>query len=169
MSVPLRCLVPPSFVAVDLDVAPAERAHALLPPGANPRLGRQVEAFAVRLRASRARYAAIAVLPTGRPGYFAITEPAGAPPDLDTLAERLTGSGELREAELPCGRAIGVTEHASIRTGSGNQVLQVVQEHAWVRHPAGPLLAFTLGTADDRRRQEHLELFTDVLTTVRFS
>lgn len=168
MSVPFRCRVPPSFVPVDLDVSPAERADALLPDDADPLLSHHLEAFVERLRALRGRYAAVAVLPTGRPGYFAITEPTGVPPDLNALAEHLAATTEVREADLPCGRAIGVTEYATIRTRAGRDI-QVVQEHAWTRHPEGPLLGFTLGTVDDRRRTELVDLFSTILATVRFS
>lgn len=140
------------------------------PTTAGPRPTRGGEAFTRHLQALGACYAAVFVLPPGRAGYFAITEPAGVPADLPALAAHLgTAPGwEVRPVELPCGPAVTCTEYA--RISGGRDRVDAVQEHAFAVHPRdGRLVAFTMGVQDDQRRPEHAHLFTEILYTVSFS
>jgi hypothetical protein len=146
MTVPVRCRVPASFRPVDLAGG---------------------EEFARQLLAVNAGFAAVFVAPPGQPGYFAITEPTGVPPDLDGLADNLAvhPDADVRQIELPCGPAVTCVEYARV----GQPRVDVVQEHAFAVHPAtGTLVAFTLGVHDAHRRPEYAHLFGEILRTVVF-
>jgi hypothetical protein len=149
--------VPTSFVPIDLNATPDERTRAV--PG--------LDAFIAQLRAGRTSYAALFLAPPDRSGYFAISEPAGAPPDLDLLAARLAGSVEVRRVDLPCGPAVTLTEQTS--TDDTGAPRPAVHEHALVLHPTGnQIVAFTLATSDATRQPEHAHLFAEILSTVTF-
>lgn len=122
--------------------------------------------MALVLRAASAVYVAFLEVAPDRPGFFAITEPDGVPPDLDRLAADLSGSGQSRRVELPCGPAVTITEFG--RYGVGGQV-PVVQEHALVVHPDDRrVVVFTLGAAGTERSPEQAHLFAEILATVSF-
>lgn len=163
---PVNFQVPAGFTPVDLTVSPAGRAAAVragLPavPGVDDVVARH-EVFAQGLLASRACYGAVFMLPPRRPAYFAITEPDGAPADLAALAARLPG--DVRPVELPCGPALTCTEHVRL---PGEPAL--VQQHAFVDHPAGRVVVFTLGVQDGERRAADAHLFAEILSTVSFT
>lgn len=160
---PVTCQVPKYFMAIELG-GPAERAAAVLAgvSGGGDLVAR-TEAFAQELLANHSCYGALFALPPGRPAYFVITEPQGMPADLAALSTHLPG--EARSVELPCGPALTCTRRESLPGSAGG----LVQEHAFVVHPAGRLVAFTMGVQDDQRRPEDAHLFAEILSTVSFS
>lgn len=162
---PVTCQVPSGFTPVDLAASPAERAAAVragLPADVSDvsDMVARNEEFAQRLLASHACYGAVFVLPPHRPAYFTITEPA-VPPDLADLTARLPDGA--REIDLPCGPAL-----TCVRQMRADGVA-VVEEHVFAVHPAGRMIAFTMGVQDDERRPEDAHLFAEILSTVSFT
>ncbi len=164
LTIPVNCQVPTGFLPVDLAAGPDERAAAVrarLPagaPGVEDLVARN-EVFAQQLLASRAWYGAAFMLPPRRPAYFAITEP-DVPSDLAALGAELPGA---REVELPCGTALTWVRQAR------DADVAIVEEHAFVVHPADRMVVFTLGVQDDERRAEDAHLFAEILSTVSFT